>query len=126
MGSIATTIADMMKKETWEEWKQWRYVLGDGKMKRLYGNVWYHWGAADSMGMGVHPQYYMYEEKAYQDGTIALLFNHFHKNSKGAPFATRAYIIAEKDIYSYCDGCKKKFPSRKKLETMVGLKELTE
>jgi len=85
-------------------------------MKQLYGDIWYHHGERDPDPGNIY---------VYAKGTIPLWFTHFHKNAKGAPFATRGHIISD-GIYSYCDWCKKEFPSRSKLETMVGLKELTE
>jgi len=80
----------------------------------LFGDVWYR--------REVRPgQIAVWEDGKVQ---IPVFFLHIHDQFNSRKPGT-GYILSSGD-YSYCDICDKKFPSRKKLETMVGLKELTE
>jgi len=51
-----------------------------------------------------------------------LLLYHAHNEGR----SNIGFLLELHKKYTTCDKCRQKFPSRSKLETMVGLKELTE
>jgi len=79
----------------------------------LYGDVWY--------SRLIRPGQMMY----FDNGKVQIPLTFKHRHSNHNPIGS-GYILTSVADYTYCDTCNKKFPSRKKLETMVGLKELTE
>jgi len=85
-------------------------------MTKLYNDVWYERGSTDCP---------LGKEHSRPGEKIFLIFGHHHEHPEGEGWWD-VVINHEKNLYSFCTMCKKKFPSRSKLETMVGLKELTE